>query len=442
MNGDKNKKKSTRAGKAAGRTTAVVILSAILSAVSGLTAFGLISYSGYVIYDSIYTNQAAFSSWDLSGYRPSMDNEGEPSFDELQKVNSDTVGWIRIKGTNIDYPVVQGKDDLEYATKDVFGNNSLTGAIYLTAANTRDFTNSYNLIYGHHMDNGAMFGDIEKYENAEFFNTNRDGYLITTQGVYDINIFARINTDAYDGRIFSAGDKNASDFPDLLNYVKSLSVQWQNGADIGDITSRIRTYIGAREKNMAEYGRFTWSKLPQDALENGAQLLALSTCADSTTNGRQLLFATMKIRTDPLPADMLLEDTAVPRGVLGHGGGAYWGFINLLCIVICLILMVPGRKTKEKYRRFMGSYRQDAVPEDNEEDVKQPLNKRKRILLLIEILLVVLTVLIFLITENLRNRMTILDGWTPLMLMLTGIVIWLDIRLFAPESKERQIQEE
>lgn len=460
MNADKGRNNKKRARKAAGRTTAVVILSAILSAVSGLTAFGLISYSGYVIYDSIYTNKAAFSSFDLSGYRPSVDDEGEPAFDELKKVNPDTVGWIKISGTNIDYPVVQGKDDLEYATKDVFGNNSLTGAIYLTAANTRDFTNSYNLIYGHHMDNGAMFGDIEKYEDESFFNNNRNGYLVTTQGAYDINIFARINTDAYDGMVFSPGDKSEGEIPDLLNYVKSLSINWQDGADIGALTQRVGTYLRARENLMSENGRFALNMLPDKAVSDGTQILALSTCADATTNGRQLLFATMSVRTEPIPEDMLLDDSSVPLAILGHGGDAYWGLINLICVLICLILMLPGRKTRDKYRRFKeenstrsdkehsdvsvpaasasGAAGQESPGSDREDARQRDLRRRRKVMLLIEVLLVILSVLIFMLTENLRNRMTILDKWTPLMLILTAAVIWIDIRLFARRTREEE----
>lgn len=135
--------------------------SRVISVLSGILAFILIVFSGYAVYDSLFAQQAAFSSWDLSKYRPVL-KEGKLTFEELLEVNPDTVGWIVLEGTNIDYPVVQGKDDLEYANKDVFGNSSLTGSIYLTAINTRDFTNSFNLIYGHHMANGAMFGDIEK----------------------------------------------------------------------------------------------------------------------------------------------------------------------------------------------------------------------------------------------------------------------------------------
>ena len=55
-----------------------LIGSHILSAIAGLMAVTMISYSGYVIYDSVHTEQAAFTSWDLEQYRPVQEEEEGP----------------------------------------------------------------------------------------------------------------------------------------------------------------------------------------------------------------------------------------------------------------------------------------------------------------------------------------------------------------------------
>ena len=409
-------------------------LSGLLSIVTGLTAIVLIAYSGYVIYDSLYTNQAAFSSWDLSQYRPSLDSEGKISFEELLEINPDTVGWIKINNTNIDYPVVQGKDDLEYASKDVFGNSSLSGSIYLTTANTRDFTNSYNLIYGHHMANGAMFGDIEKYEDYDFFMTHQDGILITTQGTYDLKIFARIGTDAYDSKIYSAGDRKSNEFPEFLEYVKSLAIQWQDGTDIYDITDHVRTYLLAREQNIAQYGHFVWGKMPQEAIDNGMQLLALSTCADATTNGRQLLFATMKIRTAPLPEDMV-NDNPDPQGeVRGHGQADYWGLLTLLCLIMIVIIFIPGLAIPAKYDRLR------LMKKANKEGSRfrtRAFRDKMLIGVILEAGVTVFSIILFIMKEDLRKPMTVIDIWTPVMLILMAVMILIDILLLRYREKKR-----
>lgn len=417
---EKNNKKGRR-----GTKIAVAIGSAILTLAVSVTAFAMVSYSGFVIYDSLHTNQAAFSSWDLTKYRPVLEEDGALSFEELQEINPDTVGWITIQGTNIDYPVVQGENDLEYASKDVFGHSSLSGSIYLTAANTRDYTNSYNLLYGHHMENGAMFGDIEKYEDYDYFHSHQDGILITTKGVYDLKIFARIGTDAYDSKIYSAGDRKSEDFPDFLEYVQSLAIQWQDGTDIYDITDRVRTYLLAREENIAENGDFVFEKMPQEAIDNGLQLLALSTCASATTNGRQLLFATMKMRTEPLPLEMINDDP-VPLSdmILGHGQGDFLAIANLICMVLAVVMLVPGLTVTSKYGRIR------MMKKANQEGgsyAVSPFFRKMLTGVLLEAGIAAISIVLFLRTESFSRPVTLVDQWTPLNLALVAASVAIDM---------------
>ena len=430
----KGEKKTLTRRQRLGRT-AVIIGSAILSIVTAVTALAMVSYSSFVIYDSLYTNKAAFSSWDLAQYRPDVKDNGSPSFEELLTINPDTVAWLKIFNTNIDYPVVQGKDDLEYASKDVFGNNSLSGSIYLTSINTRDFTNSFNLIYGHHMENGAMFGDIEKYQDWDFFHTHQDGVLITTQGTYDLKIFARISTDAYDSKIYSAGDRKSTDFPYFLEYVNSLAIQWQEGVDVYDFSDRVQIYLKAREENIARNGHFIWSDMPEDAIENGFQLLALSTCADATTNGRQLLFATMKFRTEPLPEEMLIDDEEVPLAVFGHGQSERWSLLDVLCTIMCFVILLPGLTIPAKYGRTGLMRKANDVGAHY-----RLLYFRGKMLVgvILESGIAVFSAVWLLRTQSFMKRMTIVDKWTPLMLALAAASLIVDM-IFIRYREEKKL---
>ena len=108
-----------------------------VSLLAGLLASALILYSGYVLYDSFSTQQRAYSgSWDLLKYKPQIIEEGaEPSEgkETLAEIVRDYRAWLTLYDTNVDYPVVQGQDDLYYASHDIYQNVSLTGAIYLAA---------------------------------------------------------------------------------------------------------------------------------------------------------------------------------------------------------------------------------------------------------------------------------------------------------------------
>ena len=95
---------------------------------------------------------------------------------------------MTLDNTNIDHPVVQGQDNLTYVNRDVYGNFALAGSIFLDSRNDSSFSDPYSLLYGHHMENSGMFGDLALYKEEAFFQENSTGYLITPEGVYDLEI--------------------------------------------------------------------------------------------------------------------------------------------------------------------------------------------------------------------------------------------------------------
>lgn len=398
--------------------------SKIVSWAATILAVILAVYSGFVLYDTIYTGRVAFLSSDLAKFRPGVE-EDEPTFEEMMQINPDTCAWVTMLGTHIDYPVVQGENDVEYSNKDIYGENSLTGTIYLTTINNNDFTDSFNLLYGHHMDNGAMFGDIQKYEDYMYFYTHQNGILITTRGVYDIRIFGRLSADAYDSRVYMAGDRPASDFPEYLYYLKSLSVQWDPTTDIEGITENIQKYIIARDQNIAENGKFVFSKMPKDAVENGMQLIAFSTCADATTNGRQLLVGTMKFRTEPLPPELLGEDEEEPLVPWGHGEAEHWALLNLICMVMMVLLALPGTALKKKYLTVTARFRSKRA--ENGRSSLGDFGDVKIVAWLGQMVLAAFGVLWFIWTEDPLKPMVIVDRWTLGMIGLFAAVWTIDV---------------
>ena len=287
----------------------------ILSVISGILATFILIYSAYVLYDNFYTGQTAFASWDLQQYKPVPQTGGEaPDFRELMKINPDTAGWLTLYDTNIDYPVVQGKD--------VFGKSSLSGAIYLSSGNDRSFRDDYNIIYGHHMDNGAMFGDIDKYANEEFFMAHRGGELVTPEGVYKLNVFACMKTNAYESEVYSIQDK-ASGLDDVLGY----------------ISRRSEIYLPVSPKDVDK-------------------IVVLSTCARAETNGRIVIFCQAEKKSDSapvVPAVAASTGGAVGHDVFGHDGTDSWGLLNVICVLITLLTVLPMTRIRQKYRQLQYS---------------------------------------------------------------------------------------
>ena len=97
-------------------------------------------------------------------------------FAVLDSQNPDVVAWIQIPGTQINYPVVQGKDNDYYLHRDLNGQKSTAGTIFLDYADRADFSSLHNVLYGHHMKNGSMFKDISRYRNHSLYAGAGDSF--------------------------------------------------------------------------------------------------------------------------------------------------------------------------------------------------------------------------------------------------------------------------
>ena len=86
----------------------------------------------------------------------------------LAKKNKDVYVWIRIKDTNINYPIVQNEEDGYYLTHDYEKEKNRYGAIYSEKINAKDFNNEKTVLYGHDMADQSMFGGLKKFLNPKY----------------------------------------------------------------------------------------------------------------------------------------------------------------------------------------------------------------------------------------------------------------------------------
>lgn len=157
----------------------------------------------YFIYDTAYVFYHA-SAARVSYFRP-----GTQAAEQLDRpFTRDYVGWITVFDTNIDYPVMQANNNSKYLNLDPFGDYSLAGSIFLDSRNAGDFSDSYSLLYGHHMSSGIMFGALDRYYEEEYFESHRAGALYLGDREYSAEAFAVLQTDAGVSPIF---DPNGSE---------------------------------------------------------------------------------------------------------------------------------------------------------------------------------------------------------------------------------------
>lgn len=117
-------------------------------------------------------------------------------FNQLRKINPDVVGWIKIEGTTIDYPIVRTDNNETYLVTDFEGNKSAAGAIFLDYESEPDFSGRHNILYGHHMKNGSMFKDIIKYKEETFFKEHQDIVIYTPEREYHLRPVTAFYTDS------------------------------------------------------------------------------------------------------------------------------------------------------------------------------------------------------------------------------------------------------
>jgi len=129
--------------------------------------------------------------------------------EEMRRINSDYVCWIRIDGTNIDYPVVRGPDNDKYLDTSFHGQKSITGTVFmdyriygdLLADNAEDLI-PHIIIYGHNLQQGGIFTDLRKLLNDQFLEDNNRIKLIVNDEVIEFEIFAARRSDIEDPAYF------------------------------------------------------------------------------------------------------------------------------------------------------------------------------------------------------------------------------------------------
>ena len=113
---------------------------------------------------------------------------------ELNQSYDDSIGWIYIPDTNIDYPIMQSGDNDYYAHRATDGSYLYAGSLFMDYRCSSDFSDFNSVIYGHNMGNGTMFADIPNYENEEFFMNHSFGWLTTDDNLRLIDFFAVART--------------------------------------------------------------------------------------------------------------------------------------------------------------------------------------------------------------------------------------------------------
>lgn len=130
--------------------------------------------------------------------------------------NNETIGWIKVPNTEINYPVVQTKDNTYYLNYDFNKKENTAGWIFLDYRNKLDNSDNNYIIYGHNRLDNSMFGTLKNTLNEEWYKNNKYIFFNTTNSYLTYEVFAVYSIDKDD---FKSSINSISE-NDYNNYLK------------------------------------------------------------------------------------------------------------------------------------------------------------------------------------------------------------------------------
>ena len=160
----------------------------------------------------------------------------------LKNINPDYRFWIKVEGTNIDFPVVQGKDNDFYLHHNFNKEKSFSGSIFVDSENNLN-EESNIVIYGHNMKNDTMFAQIKHFKNKNFFNENKYITLYREGKKLTFEIFSVYQENAKDLESqIKTKFSNKEEYEKYLKEQESKSLFKREGIDLNS-NDKILTLI-------------------------------------------------------------------------------------------------------------------------------------------------------------------------------------------------------
>ncbi|HKK95300.1 MAG TPA: class B sortase [Anaerovoracaceae bacterium] len=161
-------------------------------------------------------------------------NTYKNNIQKFNNINGDVIGWIRIKGTIIDYPILKSRDNVDYLYKLPTGENNPCGSIFVECKCNKPFECFNTVIHGHNMKDGSMFGSLEKFKNQVHYEDHKIIEILTPERGYDYIIVSSFVTRA-DSVVYETNNMAASERGEFIIYIKDNSdVKTREVVDVND----------------------------------------------------------------------------------------------------------------------------------------------------------------------------------------------------------------
>lgn len=204
----------------------------ILKNAACLILLVILIYSGTKIFNWSKENiQNSSMAQNINKAAVTKPNTGENNkytvdFNLLKRQNSDTVAWIKVNGTNIEYPIVKAKDNEYYLTHSFDKSSNSAGWIFADYKNKFDGTDKNIVIYGHNRKDKSMFGSLRNILSSEWQNNSENTEITFVSEnencIYKVFSVYQIEKENY---YIKTNFNSSSEFEKFLETIKTRSVK-------------------------------------------------------------------------------------------------------------------------------------------------------------------------------------------------------------------------
>lgn len=131
-------------------------------------------------------------------------------FDSLKQINPDIIGWLYAPQIGVDLPILKGETDQEYLYRSYDGEESIAGALFTFADTGERLLDPHICIFGHKLQSGEMFGELDRFQDNGFLEENNRIYLYTPERSKEL-IVEETLVCAKDDAIFQNDWENGSE---------------------------------------------------------------------------------------------------------------------------------------------------------------------------------------------------------------------------------------
>ena len=136
----------------------------------------------------------------------------------------------------------------------------------MDARNSPDFSDRYNMIYGHNISNGTMLGSLNDYRNRTYYNEHKNGIIVGKNDVYDLSAFAVAETNSNETHVYGVGDR----------------------------IKRLKNFLKSDTENS---DKITFLQYDEEEAQSAQRILALSTCMNNYNGTKDRLVVFFKMTT-------------------------------------------------------------------------------------------------------------------------------------------------